>query len=137
MVPDGLAVLKLVWTTMAAIDHANLTGNYSVLRDLGSPSFQATNSAASLAGRFQTLRNQRVDLSNSLLVTPTYDIGPVIVEGGLLRVRGIFPVRPNPIAFDLLFQPAGTRWALFGVAVAPIAPIVPAPAPAPLAQPRR
>lgn len=122
---------------MAAIDHANVTGNYSVLRDLGSPSFQASNSAASLAGVFQTLRNQRVDLSNNLLVTPTYDIGPVIVEGGLLRVRGVFPVRPNPIAFDLLFQRAGARWALLGVAVAPIAPMAPAPAAAPAGQPRR
>lgn len=123
-VPDALTVAKLVWSTMAAVDQANATGNYSVLRDLGAPSFQANNNAATLAGIFQTIRNQRLDLSNTLLVTPTFDIGPQI-ENGLLRMRGIFPLRPTGIAFDLLYQPVAGRWALFGIALAPVANVAP------------
>ncbi len=123
-VPDSLTVAKLVWSTMAAVDHANATGNYSVLRDLGAPSFQANNNAATLAGVFQAIRDQRLDLSNTLLVTPTFDIGPR-VEGGLLRMRGVFPLRPTGVAFDLLFQPVAGRWALFGIALAPAANVAP------------
>jgi hypothetical protein len=125
-VPDALTVSKLIWSTIAAVDHANVTGNYSVLRDLGAPSFQASNNAATLAGVFQTIRTQRVDLSVALLVAPTYEIGPVI-QNGLLRIRGIFPLRPTGIAFDLLFQPVQDRWALFGIALVPAVTVAPAP----------
>ena len=123
--PDPLTVSKLIWSTLAAVDHANVTGNYSVLRDLGAPSFQANNNAASLGQVFQGIRNQRIDLANVLLVTPNYEIPPTLIEGGLLRVRGVFPLRPTAIGFDLLYQPVGGRWALFGVSVAPISPTSP------------
>jgi hypothetical protein len=118
-------VAKLIWSIMAAVDHANATGNYSVLRDLGAPSFQAANNAATLATVFQAIRNQRVDLSNTLIVSPTFDIGPRI-ENGLLRMRGAFPLRPGGVAFDLLFQPVQGRWALFGIALAPSGSVAPA-----------
>jgi hypothetical protein len=124
-------VAKLIWTTMAAVDHANLTGNYSVLRDLGAPSFQANNNAAALAAIFQNIRAQRLDLSNTLIVTPAYDIPPTLIEGGILRVRGVFPLRPAGIAFDLLFQPVAGRWALLGISVGA------AQAPTPAAAARR
>jgi hypothetical protein len=127
-VPDDIFVLKLVWSTMAAVDHANRTGNYSVLRDLGAPSFQANNTDASLAGIFQGLRSQGYDVGNSLLVVPTYEIPATIVEGGLMRVRGVFPLRPSSLAFDLLFQPVARRWVLFGISLAAVAPQVSAPA---------
>jgi len=118
-VPDSLTVAKLIWTTMAAVDHANQTGNYSVLRDLGAPSFQSNNNAAALAAIFQGIRNQRLDLSNTLLVAPSYEIPPTIIDGGILRVKGMFPLRPTAIAFDLLFQPVGGRWTLLGVSIGP------------------
>ena len=118
---DADTVNKLIWSTIAAVDHGNVTGNYSVLRDLGAPEFQANNNAASLAGVFQAVRTQRVDLSNTLLVAPVLDFAPTIVQGGLLRVRGRFALRPNAIAFDLLFANNGGRWRLFGIAVVPLA----------------
>ena len=117
--PDQLVVLKLVWSAMAALDHANRTGNYSVLRDLASPDFQANNSAATLAGIFQNVRDARLDLSTTLIVNPTYQFPPSLIDGGLLRVRGSFPLRPQPIAFDLLFQQVAGEWRIFGIAVAP------------------
>jgi hypothetical protein len=126
-VPDTLTVSKLVWSSLAALDHANQTGNYSVLRDLGAPSFQEANSAATLGGIFQAIRDQRIDLGNTLVVTPTYEFPPAIVEGGLLRVRGRFPLRPAAIAFDLLFQNVGGRWRLFGISVAPVVAQQPQP----------
>lgn len=118
-VVDSMTVAKLVWSSMAALDHANKTGNYSVLRDLGAPSFQSSNSAATLGGIFTALRSQQVDLSNTLVIAPAYEFPPAIVQGGLLRVRGTFPLRPVAILFDLLFQNVNGQWLIFGIAVAP------------------
>lgn len=119
--PDPLLVSRLVWSTLAALDHANRTGNYSVLRDLGAPEFQANNNAATLAQVFQGFRDQRIDLTSVLLVTPSYEFEPAIVQGGLLRVRGVFPLRPVAIRFDLLFQQMGGQWRIFALAVRPAA----------------
>jgi hypothetical protein len=119
-VPDPIVINKLVWSAMAALDQANQTGNYSVLRDLGAPSFQTNNSAATLGGIFQALRGQQVDLGYTLLVAPSFQFPPAIVQGGLLRVRGAFPLRPAAIGFDLLFQNISGQWRIFGIAVAPI-----------------
>lgn len=128
-VPDSLVLHKLVWSTMAALDHANQTGNYSVLRDLGAPSFQASNSAATLGGVFTAIRNQNIDLGYTLVTTPVFQFPPALVQGGLLRIRGLFPLRPTAIGFDLLFQNIGSQWRLFGIAVVPLVAQTQQPAP--------
>jgi hypothetical protein len=117
--PDPLTLTKLVWSTMAAVDHANRTGNYAVLRALGSPSFQASNSAQSLSGVFAGVRQIRLDLSNTLLIEPLFEFPPA-VQNGLLRMRGAFRMRPTGVAFDLLFQ-WNNGWVLEGIAVEPLA----------------
>ena len=115
-VPDQGTSLKMLWSIMTAVDQANRTGNYSVLRDLGTPAFQANNNPANLAAIFSRLREQRIDLADTLLVIPTWEIAPRMVSPTVLRMRGTFPLRPQPIAFDLLF--AWDRgWRLDGVAV--------------------
>jgi hypothetical protein len=118
-VPDHLALTKLIWSTMAAVDQANRTSNYSVLHGLGSPAFQATNSPPGLAAVFTRIRLQRIDLSDTFLVEPVLDF-PARIEGGLLRIRGAFRMRPTGVQFDLLYQWDGT-WKLHGVAIAPVA----------------
>jgi len=110
---------KLVWATVIALEQANRTGNYSVLRDLGAPSFQANNSSATLGGIFAALRNQRFDLSNALIVSPVYERPPAI-QGDSLRAKGIFPLRPTAIGFDLVFQNVGGEWRLLGLYIAPL-----------------
>jgi hypothetical protein len=118
---DATTAFKLVWSTIAAVDHANRTGNYSVLRDLGAPSFQSSNDPARLAANFSALRNARIDLETALVVTPALEFPPTIMEQGLLRIRGSFPIRPSRIGFDLLYQNVSGQWRLFGIAVAPLA----------------
>lgn len=100
---------------MAALDHANKTGNYSVLRGLGSAAFRASNSEVALSGIFVPLRQQRLDLTDTLGTPPSYDFPPRI-EGGLLRVRGAFRLRPQAVQFDLLYQ-WNQGWMLQGIAV--------------------
>ena len=110
---------------MAAIDQANKTGNYSVLRDLGSPGFQANNNAASLATVFATIRGNRIDLSDTLLVVPTYEFAPAVTPPGTLRMRGSFNMRPITIQFDLLYE-WHQGWRLEAVALRPVSATAPA-----------
>jgi hypothetical protein len=119
-VPDSLVINKLVWSAIAAVDQANQTGNYSVLRDLGAPAFQAGNSAATLAQIFAPLRAQNMDLGYTLALIPTLQFPAAIVQGGLLRIRGVFPLRPAPIGFDLLFQNVNGQWRIYGISVVPL-----------------
>lgn len=116
-VPNELELSKLIWSTMAAVDHANLAGNYSVLRDLAAPSFQNANDAARLTQIFQGVRQSRVDLSNALLLAPTYSTPPIMIRPDVLRVQGLFGLRPTAVLFDLQYQWVNGRWRLFGIAL--------------------
>ena len=53
---DRARVNILVRTTLVALNNANLTGNYTVLRDLGAPGFRAANTAARLGALFARAR---------------------------------------------------------------------------------
>ena len=128
-VPSPMELSKLVWSTMLAIDQANRSGNYSVLRDLGAPGFQANNDAAQLAGIFAFLRQQEIDLSNTILLTPTFTAPPAMAAADVLRLRGQFGLRPITINFDLYYQWINGRWKLFGVAINPVALARQQPAP--------
>lgn len=117
-VPDQLELSKLIWSTVAAIHHANLSGNYSVLRDISAPGFQTQNDAARLTQIFQGIRDSRIDLSNALLLAPTYSAPPTMISADVLRVQGMFGLRPTAILFDLYYQWVGGRWRMFGVSLA-------------------
>lgn len=132
-VPNELELAKLIWSTMAAVDHANQAGNYSVLRDLSAPAFQMENDSAKLARVFESLRASSVDLSNTMLLAPTYASAPVIMNPDILHVKGYFGLRPTAIGFDLYYQWLQGRWRLFGVSIVPatIATIAPGPAASP------
>lgn len=132
-VPNELELAKLIWSTMAAVDHANQAGNYSVLRDLSAPAFQMENDSAKLARVFESLRASNVDLSNTMLLAPTYASAPVIMNPDILHVKGYFGLRPTAIGFDLYYQWLQGRWRLFGVSIVPatiasVAPGLAAPA---------
>jgi hypothetical protein len=114
-IPDQAGLARMVWSTMAAVDHANKTGNYNVLRGLGSPDFQASNGAPALSRIFASLREQGVNLSDTLSIEPSYEFPPAL-EGGMLRLRGAFRMRPQAVQFDLLYQ-WNQGWMLQGIAV--------------------
>ena len=65
--PSQLELSKMIWSTIAAVDHANRSGNYSVLRDISAQGFQINNNAAQLAQVFAGIRNLQLDLGNALL----------------------------------------------------------------------
>jgi hypothetical protein len=124
---DRNGVLILIRSTLLALDHANRTGNYTVLRDLGAPGFHNANSAARLAEIFANLRTQNIDLSGVSVLDPQLTVLPTAVQGGMMRMAGFFPSVPTQVNFEMLFAPIEGRWRLFGIAVqlgqaAPAAP---------------
>ena len=139
-VPSELELAKLVWSTMAMVDHANRSGNYSVLRDTSASGFQIQNDPSRLAEIFAPIRALRIDLSNALIVAPTYTMGPSLLQADVFRVQGYFPLRPTPIFFDLYFQWEQGRWKLYGITVQPgsiTQPVAPPQQPAPTLPKRR
>jgi hypothetical protein len=134
---DRNGVLILIRTTLLALDHANKTGNYTVLRDLGAPGFQS-NTAARLGEIFAKLRNDNLDLSGVAVIDPQLNLLPQIEPNGLMHMAGFFPSVPSQVNFDLSFAPVNGQWRLFGISVSigqsgPAAPESPQPPP-PVAQ---
>nr|WP_249165353.1 hypothetical protein [Bradyrhizobium sp. AUGA SZCCT0431] len=128
---DRNGVLILIRSTLLALDQANKTGNYTVLRDIGAPGFQS-NSAARLGEIFAKLRNDNLDLSGVAVIDPQLNLLPQIEANGLLHMAGFFPSVPSQVNFDLSFAPVNGQWRLFGISVgvgssAPAAPEPPSP----------
>jgi len=137
---DRNGVLILIRSALLALDQANKTGNYSVLRDLGSPDFQA-NSAAQLAEIFAQQRRDNVDLSGVAVIDPQLTLLPQIEANGMMHMAGFFPSVPTQVNFELAYAPVGGRWRLFALSVsfgqaAPAAPQPPPAAAPPAAQPQ-
>jgi hypothetical protein len=129
---DRNGVLILIRETLLALDQANKTGNYTVLRDLGSPDFQA-NTAARLAEIFAQQRRDNVDLSGVAVIEPQLTLLPQIEANGMMHMAGFFPSVPTQVNFELGYAPVGGRWRLFALSVsfgqaAPAAPQPSAPA---------
>ena len=127
---DRNGVLILVRSSLLALDHANKTGNYTVLREIGAPGFQ-TNSAARLGEIFAKLRNDNLDLSGVAVIDPQINLLPQIEANGLMHMAGFFPSVPSQVIFDLSFAPVNGQWRLFGISVGvgSSAPAAPEPAP--------
>lgn len=124
--PEQYKLDLLIRTTIIAINQANMTGNYTVFRDLTSPVFQSQNSPARLAEIFSTLRKRNLDLSPVIFFPAKFQRPPAI-ENGMLHATGYFPTKPEQVNFDLAYQNVNGRWLLLGVSVST------APNPAPSA----
>lgn len=128
---DRNGVIMLIRSSLLALDHANKTGNYTVLRDIGAPGFQS-NTAAQLGEIFAKLRKDNLDLSGVAVIDPQLNLLPQIEANGLMHMAGFFPSVPTQVNFDLAFAPVNGQWRLFGISVsigqsAPVAPQPPSP----------
>ena len=123
---DRNGVIMLIRSSLLALDQANKTGNYTVLRDIGAPGFQS-NTAAKLGDIFAKLRNDNLDLSGIAVIDPQLSLLPQIEASGLMHMTGFFPSVPAQVNFELMFAPVNGQWRLFGISVsigqaAPAAP---------------
>jgi hypothetical protein len=110
--------LYLIRSTLITLNDANRSGNYTVLRDLAAPDFQARNTAADLSQSFSDLRRRNFDLYGAALLAPQLTAVPALDQRGFLHLAGFFPTKPQQINFDLLFQDVAKQWRLFGISIA-------------------
>ncbi|MEZ5924644.1 MAG: hypothetical protein R3D57_09695 [Hyphomicrobiaceae bacterium] len=119
--PDRYAQAILIYQALMALDQANATGNYSVLRDLAAPEFQAGHTAAALAESFAGYRRLNVALAPTVLFEPRLTAPASVTGAGQLRLTGYMPTRPLRIGFDISWRLVDGRWRLIGLAVTPTA----------------
>jgi hypothetical protein len=117
LVPDSQGLAVLIQNSLIALNHANLTGNYTVLRDLAAPGFQKLNSPKQLATSFADLRVRNVNLSPIVLFQPRLVGDPAIDDKGFLRMAGFYETQPLQVHFNLVFQPVAAVWRLFEISV--------------------
>jgi hypothetical protein len=114
--PTDDKLIMLINSSLIALNQANATGNYTVLRQMAAPGFQQANSPERLSKAFTELRSRNLDLTPILLFQPKLYRRPVINDRGMLRVTGFFPTSPERVNFDLIFQPVQGKWRLYGIA---------------------
>jgi hypothetical protein len=110
-------LIALIKSTLMAVQHANQTGNYSVLRDLGSPVFRERYDQAQLTAIFSNLRSRGVNLTPVLFLAPNLTKQPEMTERNQLHIVGNFPTQPLQIQYELLFLQLDGVWRLDGLAV--------------------
>jgi len=116
-VPDAYKLNMLIRTTLIALSQANQTGNYSVLRDLATPQFQASNTDARLGEIFATLRNRSIDFSPILFFDPKLVRPATMQPNGMLRLTGYIDTRPERVLFDMGFEHVNNQWRLSAIIV--------------------
>lgn len=116
-IPDDVRLILMIRNAVIALNQANITGNYTVLREMGTPTFQMTNNPARLAEIFANLRARKIDLSPIMVFNPKLSSAPALQDGQVLRLTGYFPTTPEQVQFDLAYQHSGDQWLLAGIAI--------------------
>jgi hypothetical protein len=117
VVPSDQALAIMIKTTLITYNDANLSGNYSVLRDLASPSFREANSAAALAEIFQDMRKKNINIAPVVLFQPKLTRKPEIDADGDLVLEGFFDTRPDQVNFLIAYRAVEGLWRLFAIRV--------------------
>jgi hypothetical protein len=105
----------LIRSTLTTINDANLTSNYSVLRDAGAPEFQEKFSEDRLAATFKTLRQNKVDIAAAVLLEPVIVKAEVFEAQAVVQFRGYVPTTPAHVRFKLGYKYVDRRWKLYGL----------------------
>jgi hypothetical protein len=124
-VPNDVQLTMMIKTTLIAFNQANVTGNYTVLRELASPDFQMKNTPARLGEIFQSERSKNFDLSPVVLLRPELLRRPVIDKHGRLLLEGYFQSKPQMVHFILVFQNVAATWKMVAIGVSTFAPTAP------------
>lgn len=110
--------LSMIRSLMVAINQANKTENYSVLRALGSPAMRKAFTDQSLKDYFAQLREIKYDMSSVLVTDPKL----VAKDGKIgtskaLKLQGAFPTKPLSIEFDVTYIDVSGVWELDAIGV--------------------
>ena len=106
----------LIRTTLIALNQANQTGNYSVLRRSRDAAVPGDEQRRAPRGDLGKLRARNVDMSPLVFFDPKLVRKPAM-EGGVLRLTGFIPTKPEQILFDMGFERVGDAWRLSAIVI--------------------
>ncbi len=109
--------LVLIKSTLTAVNHGNITGNYTVLRELGSARFKQRHTPADLATSFAALRGQKVDLSPVLVNSPELIKQPFHDADGRLHFEGYCHLVSHRVHFHLIYETLSHGWLIDHIAI--------------------
>ncbi|MGE0023315.1 MAG: hypothetical protein AB7S70_06770 [Hyphomicrobium sp.] len=112
--PNRAEAVRLIRSTLDAINDANVTANYSVLHGLGSPEFQSAYPVATLAQQLGGMRDRHLDLGIAVSLEPIITNAAFNVSGNIVQLVGYFPTAPARLTFRLSYKYVDSRWALHG-----------------------
>jgi len=112
--PNRAEAVRLIRSTLGAINDANATANYSVLRGLGSPEFQSAYSVAALSQQLGAMRAKHLDLGVTARLDPVITNAAFNVAGDIVQLAGYFPTQPARLTFRLSYKYVDSRWTLHG-----------------------
>ena len=117
-IPSDRVQVVLIKNTLIALNHANVSGNYTVLRDLCSPQLRERQKASDLALAFRDTHDRSRDLSFVLTMNPIPAQSQMVSTDGRLRLVGYFPTRPQELHYDLTFlKTAKGDWWIDGIGI--------------------
>lgn len=120
--PRQRQAIDLTRTTLLALNDANRSGDYSLLRDLAGPRFQARNSAQQLSAAFAPFRLARLDFGVASEAAPTFLTNQVREGDGVLVLDGHVPLAgphaAHRLRFALEFAPIQGQWRLLTLSIA-------------------
>ena len=132
--PSIEELIYLIRNLSTAINHANITDNYTELMGLSGKEFQKSSSIDNLRTQFASMRARSVDFSVTLAIAPQFSTAPVIDPTGMLRLTGYFPTQPR-ITYDFGFRMFEGRWVPIGYGIGVITDPPPLPGEAKAAAP--
>ena len=112
---DRNGVLILIRSILLALDQANKTGNYTVLRDLGAPGFPGQHGGAPCQKSSPDQRRNNLDLSGVAAIDPQLSLLPQIEANGFMRLAASSRRSRRPVNFEMIFAPVDGQWRLFGL----------------------
>lgn len=115
--PPQEVLVMMVRSTLAAVNQANFTENYSVLHGMTTPVMQTRLTPSHFGKAFADLRKQGLDLSPVLVLAPQFSVAPALMPDGLLRLNGFFPSRPTQIDFAIDYRAVGGFWLIEALSV--------------------
>jgi hypothetical protein len=116
IVLNEATMTMMVQSTIAALNHANLTNDYSILIKLGSQDFQRNASNQRLSESFHSLRDNGIDMGGGLVAPLRWAATPVF-QDGMLHLTGSLATRPQEIRFNLGYTLEQGRWRLQALSV--------------------
>ena len=118
-VPSAESIVIMTRTVLLGLNDAVRTGNYTVFRDVASPSFREANSVRRLRQIFSSLSAQGMDLAAVAILPFNLPQAPAIDQNKRLHILGYFPGEPIQLNFELVFEAVANQWRLYGISVVP------------------